>query len=74
MKIIKSTLRKINELTLERKVLLALSAILPAGSLILIFSRLGRQITRKLTKEKTLKTFGKIEVTNEDIYRDLYNR
>jgi hypothetical protein len=47
------------------------SIILPAGSLILIFSRLGQLIIQKLAKAKTLKTYGKIHITEEDIYNDL---
>jgi len=47
------------------------SIILPAGSLILIFSQLGRLIIRKLGKTKTSKTSGKIDITEEDIYHDL---
>ena len=42
----------------EQQLILIGSIILPAGSLILIFSRYGRRIIRKLTKEKTSKTFG----------------
>ena len=47
------------------------SIILPAGSLILIFSQFGQRIIRKLVKAKTLKTSGKIHITEEDIYNDL---
>jgi len=46
------------------------STILPAGSLILIFSQYGRRIIAKLMKGKTSKTFGNI--TEKDIYKDLY--
>jgi hypothetical protein len=47
------------------------SIILPAGSLILIFSQYGRRIIRKLTKAKTSKTFGNI-VTEQEIFEQLY--
>ena len=46
--------------------------ILPGAILILIFSLLGRLIIQKLTKEKTSRTFGNIEITEEDIYEELY--
>lgn len=74
MKTIKLILEKLNELTIKQKILLIVITILPGGSLILIFSPLGQQIIQKLTREKTSKTFGKLKfiVTNEEIYRDLY--
>jgi hypothetical protein len=49
------------------------SIILPAGSLILIFSRFGRRTIRKLVKAKTSKTFGNL-ITEQDIYEDLYDK
>ena len=59
-------------MTTKQQLILIGSIILPGGSLILIFSLLGRRITRKLVKKKTTMTFGKLDVSNEDIYRDLY--
>ena len=35
------------------------------------FFALGRQITRKLVKERTLKIFGNLNLTEEEIYKDL---
>ena len=58
-------------MTLKQRVILIGSIILPGGSLILIFSRLGQRIIRKLAKVKTSKTFGKIGLTEEEIYKDL---
>jgi hypothetical protein len=47
--------------------------ILLVGIPILIFSLLGQLIIQRLTREKTSKTFGNIEITEEDIYEDLQN-
>ena len=66
-------LGRISRMTLKQQAILIGSIILPAGSLILIFSQLGRQITRKLVKKKTTITFGKFDITDEDIYKDLHN-
>jgi len=57
---------------LQRLILIG-SIILPAGSLILIFSQYGRQIIQRLAKGKTSKTFGNI-ITEREIYKDLYNK
>jgi len=65
---------RILRMTLKQQLILIGSIILPAGSLILIFSRLGRLITRKLAKAKTSKTSGKILITEEEIYKDLYEK
>ena len=65
------TLDRILRMTVKQRVILIGSIILPAGSLILIFSQLGRLITRKLAKEKTLKTFGNIGLTNKELKEDL---
>ena len=62
---------RISLMTLKQRVILIGSIILPGGSLILIFSRLGQRIIRKLVKVKTSKTSGKINITEEDIYNDL---
>lgn len=62
---------RILRMTPKQQVILIGSIILPAGSLILIFSRLGRQITRKLEKAKTLKTFGNV-ITEDELYEQLY--
>jgi hypothetical protein len=58
-------------MTLKQRLILIGSIILPAGSLILIFSQLGQLIIRRLGKAKTLKTSGKINITEEEIYKDL---
>ena len=55
----------------EQQLILIGSIILPGGSLILIFSRLGRLITRKLGKAKTLKTYGKGGLTKKELKEDL---
>jgi hypothetical protein len=71
------TLGTISRMTRLQRVILIGSIILPAGSLILIFSQLGRRIIAKLTKEKTLKTFGNgfdVILTNKEIKKDLYER
>ena len=80
------TLGTISRMTKKQRVILIGSIILPAGSLILIFSQYGRQIIAKLTKAKTLKTFGNwckvyekginlnINITEDDIKKDLYER
>ena len=65
------TLDRILHMTLKQRAILIGSIILPGGSLILIFSRLGQLITRKLGKGKTSKTYGKIGLTEEEIYKDL---
>jgi hypothetical protein len=49
------------------------SIILPGGSLILIFSRFGRRIIRKLTKVRTSKTFGKL-INEQELIEQLYER
>ena len=61
----------ISRMTRMQRLILIGSIILPAGSLILIFSRFGRRITRKLAKGKTSKTFGNV-ITEEEIYEQLY--
>jgi len=63
----------ISRMTRAQRLILIGSIILPAGSLILIFSRLGQRITRRLAKGKTLKTFGNI-VTEQEIYEQLYEK
>jgi hypothetical protein len=45
--------------------------ILPGALPILIFSLFVRQIIRRLEKMKTSKMFGKIDITEEEIYKDL---
>jgi hypothetical protein len=49
------------------------SIILPGGTLILIFSRFGRRIIRKLVKAKTLKTFGNL-LSEDEMWGDLNHR
>jgi hypothetical protein len=62
---------RILHMTPKQQVILIGSIILPGGSLILIFSRLGRLITRRLGKVKTSKTFGKIGLTDKELKEDL---
>jgi len=80
------TWEAISHMTNWQRVILIGSIILPAGSLILIFSRYGQQIIAKLTKARTLKTFGNwckvyekginlnLDITEDDIKKDLYER
>jgi hypothetical protein len=65
------TLARTSRMTVMQRLILIGSIILPAGSLILIFSQYGRRIIRKLTKAKTSKTFGNV-ITEEEIYEQLY--
>jgi len=65
------TLDRISRMTLKQQLILIGSIILPAGSLILIFSQLGQLITRRLGKAKTSKTFGNIGLTNIELKEDL---
>jgi hypothetical protein len=58
---------------MQRAILIG-SIILPGGSLILIFSQLGRLIIRRLVKAKTLRIFGKIDITQKEIEKQLYER
>ena len=62
---------RILRMTPKQRVILIGSIILPGASLILIFSQLGRQTIQKLVKEKTLKTFGNIGLTNKELKEDL---
>ena len=62
---------RILRMTLKQQVILIGSIILPGASLILIFSQLGRQIIRKLVKEKTSKTYGNIGLTDKELKEDL---
>ena len=67
------TLARTSRLTKTQRLILIGSIILPGGSLILIFSRFGRQIIRKLMKVKTLKTFGKL-ISEQELIEQLYER
>jgi hypothetical protein len=62
---------RILRMTPKQQAILIGSIILPAGSLILIFSQLGRLITRKLAKAKTSKTYGRIGLTDYELKEDL---
>ena len=62
---------RILRMTPKRRAILIGSIILPGASLILIFSLLGQLIIQKLTRAKTLKISGKIDITEEEIYKDL---
>ena len=61
-------------MTLQQRLILIGSIILPGGLLILIFSQSGRQTIRKLVRKKTTRIFGRFEVSNEDIYKDLFEK
>jgi hypothetical protein len=52
------TLGRISLMTRVQQLILIGSIILPGGSLILIFSRLGQQIIRKQEKKKIMKIYG----------------
>ena len=67
------TLARISRRTRVQRLILIGSIILPAGSLILIFSQYGRRIIRKLTKAKTSTIFGNI-VTEQEIFEQLYEK
>ena len=69
--LVTSTWDRILRMTLKQQLILIGSIILPGASLILIFSQLGRRTIRKLVKEKTLKTFGNIGLTNKELKEDL---
>ena len=69
-----STWDRISLMTKKQRLILIGFTILPGASLILIFLLLGRQIIQKQMKAKTSKISGKINITEEDIYKDLnYN-
>ena len=59
-----STSETTSRLTRKQLLILIGSIILPAGSLILIFSRSGRQIIRKLVKAKTSRIYGNFKITD----------
>ena len=65
---------RILRMTPKRQLILIGSIILPGGSLILIFSQLGQQIIQRLVKAKTLRIFGKIDITQKEIEKQLYER
>ena len=68
------TLARTSRMTRLQQIILIGSIILPGGSLILIFSRFGRRIIRKLMKAKTSRTSGNwINITQKDI-DELYER
>ena len=67
------TLDRTSRMTKLQQIILIGSIILPGGSLILIFSRFGRRIIRKLMKVKTLKTFGKL-ISEQELIEQLYER
>ena len=67
------SLGTISRMTKTQRVILIGSIILPAGSLILIFSQYGRQIIARLMKGKTSRTFGNI-ITEQEIKEQLYER
>ena len=58
-------------LTVEQLIILIGFIILPAATLILIFSLFGQLIIQRLTKVKTSKTFGSL-ITQEELEKQLY--
>ena len=66
-------LQRTSHLTKMQRLILIGSIILPAGTLILIFSRFGRRIIRKLVKARTLKTFGNL-LNEDEMWGDLSDR
>jgi len=50
------------------------SIILPGASIILIFSQLGQQIIAKLARVRTMRTFGRVNITQQEIDKQLYER
>jgi len=65
---------RILRMTLKQQLILIGSIILPGASLILIFSQLGQQIIAKLVKVRTMRTFGRINITQQEIDKQLYER
>jgi hypothetical protein len=72
--LVMSTWDRTSRMTLKQQLILIGSIILPAGSLILIFSQSGQQIIQRLMKVRTLRTFGRIKITNTEIDKHLYER
>jgi hypothetical protein len=69
------TWETISRMTLRQQLILIGFIILPGASLILTFSLFVRRIIRKREKMKTMKTSGSdLEITNEEINNELYNR
>src|SRR5210317_820807 len=67
------TLARTSRMTRLQQVILIGSIILPGGTLILIFSRFGRRIIRKLTRVKTSRTFGKL-ISEQELTEQLYEK
>ena len=65
---------RILRMTLKQQLILIGSIILPGASLILIFSQFGQQIIAKLVKVRTMRTFGRINITQQEIDKQLYER
>ena len=61
-------------MTPKQRAILIGSIILPGASLILIFSQLGQQIIAKLVRVRTMRTFGRINITQQEIDKQLYER
>ena len=68
------TLDRILRMTLKQQLILIGSIILPGASIILIFSQLGQQIIAKLVKVRTMRTFGRVNITQQEIDKQLYER
>jgi len=60
-------------ITKMQRLILIGSTILPAGSLILIFSPYARRIIQKLEKGKTSTTFGNL-LSEDEMWEDLIQR
>ena len=65
---------RILRMTLKQQLILIGSIILPGVSLILIFSQLGQQIIAKLVRVRTMRTFGRVNITQQEIDKQLYER
>ena len=71
LNLVTATWRRILSLTTMQQVILIGSIILPAGILILTFSRSGQRIIRRLTKVRTSRIFGSL-LTEQELYKELY--
>jgi hypothetical protein len=65
------TLDRISRMTLKQQLILIGFIILPGALPILIFLLFVQRTIVKLTKGKTSKISGKINITEQDIYNDL---
>ena len=77
--LLSSVTKEYSSMTRLQQIILIGFTILPVGIPILIFSLYVQQTIAKQMREKTLKIFGSrlnimnsIDITEEDIYNDLY--